>query len=161
MADENDKHKDKEQQPESQGHGKRSTRFLWVFGAVAVVVIIGVLLYYFLYAQYHVSTKDAYVNGNLIRLQPQVSGTVNFIGFDQTQPVRQGQTLVELDPHDADISLGQAKANLAETVRDVVQLFAEEQRQQAVLQSQQAQLQLSNTLLGGGWWNAPKEISAS
>ncbi|MBV8806260.1 MAG: efflux RND transporter periplasmic adaptor subunit [Sinobacteraceae bacterium] len=147
MADENDKEKDKEQQPESHGHGKRSTKFLWIFGAVAVVVIIGVLLYYFLYAQFHVSTTDAYVNGNLIRLQPQVSGTVNFIGFDQTQPVRQGQTLVELDPHDADISLGQAKANLAQTVRDVVQLFAEEQRQQALMQSQQAQLQLANTVL--------------
>jgi len=73
-----------------------------------------------------------------------VTGTVTYIGVDQTQPVKLGQILVQLDSQDADVSLGQAKANLAQTVRDVVQLFADERRQEAVLYAQQAQLTLAN-----------------
>jgi membrane fusion protein (multidrug efflux system) len=125
------------------GDHKRSRKFLWIFGAVLVIAAIGALLYHFVYGQYHVSTKDAYVQGNLIRLQPQVSGTVTFIAADETQPVRLGQTLIQLDPHDADVSLSQAKANLAQTVRDVVQLFADGRRQEAMLNAQQAQLTLA------------------
>ena len=92
-----------------------------------------VLIYHFTVGQYHVKTKDAYVNGNLIRLPPQVSGTVTEITTDQTQPVTRGQMLVRLDSHDTDISLAQAKANLAQTVRDVAQLFAQEQRDEAAV----------------------------
>jgi membrane fusion protein (multidrug efflux system) len=128
---------------EDKGKQQRSYKFLWIFGAVAVIAAIGITLYHFLVGQYHVSTKDAYVNGNLIRLQPQVSGTVTYIGVDQTQPVQRGQVLVQLDPHDTDVQLAQSKANLAQTVRDVVQLFAQERQQQAVLSSQQAQLALA------------------
>jgi membrane fusion protein (multidrug efflux system) len=130
------------EQPE--GDHKRSYTFLWIFGGVALVAGLGVLAYHLLVGRYHVSTTDAYVNGNLIRLQPQVAGTVTFIAVDQTQAVRGGQVLVQLDPHDADVSLAQAKANLAQTVRDVVQLFAEERRQEAMLLAQQAQLALAD-----------------
>ncbi|MDB6157323.1 MAG: hypothetical protein JWO04_1029 [Gammaproteobacteria bacterium] len=129
---------------ERRGQHKRSRRFLWIFAAACVVIGIGVLLYHLLYGQYHVKTKDAYVGGNLIRLQPQVSGTVTFIAADQTQPVQLAQTLVQLDPKDMDVSLSQAKANLAQTVRDVVQLFAEERRQEALMFAQEAQLALAN-----------------
>src|SRR5262249_46062533 len=103
-----------------------------------------VLIYYLVYGQYHVKTKDAYVNGNMVRLAPQVSGTVMQITTDQTQPVTRGQLLVRLDPHDTDVSLAQAKANLAQTVRDVVQLFAQEQRDAAAVSAQEAQLTLAN-----------------
>jgi membrane fusion protein (multidrug efflux system) len=134
----------RDQREERQGQHHRPGKFLWIFGALIAVIGIGALLYHFLYGQYHVTTKDAYVGGNLIRLQPQVSGTVTFIAADQTQPVQQGQTLVQLDPKDQDVSLSQAKANLAQTVRDVVQLFTEERRQEAVLFAQEAQLSLAN-----------------
>jgi membrane fusion protein, multidrug efflux system len=123
---------------------KRSYLFVWIFAAIAVVVLIGVLAYHLLVGRYHVTTKDAYVNGDLIRLQPQVTGTVTLISADQTQPVRRGQLLVQIDPHDAEVALEQAKANLAQTVRDVMQLFAEERRQQAMLSAQESQLTLAN-----------------
>jgi membrane fusion protein (multidrug efflux system) len=133
---------DRQERHDEGGH-KRSYKFLWIFGGVMVIAVVGVLLYHFMYGQYHVTTKDAYVNGNLIRLQPQVSGTITFIAADQTQPVQRGEALIQLDPHDADVSLSQAKANLAQTVRDVVQLFAEAQRQEALLSAQEAQLTLA------------------
>jgi membrane fusion protein (multidrug efflux system) len=137
-----DKHH--EHDKDDKGEHQRSYKFVWIFGAVAAVAVIGVLLYHFLVGQYHITTKDAYVNGNMIRLQPQVTGTVTYIGVDQTQPVKLGQILVQLDSQDAEVSLSQAKANLAQTVRDVVQLFADERRQEAVLAAQQSQLTLAN-----------------
>lgn len=104
-------------------------RGLLLLGAVLGAVAIGG--YYFLFMRYHVTTDDAYVNGYLVRLTPQVSGTVVAIDADETQYVRRGQVLVKLDPLDAQIALARAKADLAETVRDVAQLFAEERRDAA------------------------------
>jgi membrane fusion protein (multidrug efflux system) len=131
-------------QGHAEGQHKRSYRFLWIFGAVLLVLGVAVLIHHLTVGRYHVKTKDAYVNGNLIRLAPQVSGTVTEITTDQTQPVTRGQLLVRLDPHDTDIALAQAKANLAETVRDVAQLFAQERRDAAAVSAQEAQLTLAN-----------------
>src|ERR1700761_386657 len=102
--------------------------------------ILGFAIYYFAFARNKVETDDAYVNGNLIRLTPQVSGTVIGINTDETQFVKRGQVLVEIDPHDSEVALAQAKANLGQTVRDVAQLFTQEARDQAAVNSQQTLL---------------------
>jgi membrane fusion protein, multidrug efflux system len=114
---------------------------LLLAAALGAIVIGG---YYLLFMRYHVSTDDAYVNGNLVLLSPQISGTVIAIDTDETQYVRRGQVLIQLDPRDAQIALAQAKSNLAETVRDVAQLFAEERRDVALVNAQQTQLSQSS-----------------
>jgi membrane fusion protein, multidrug efflux system len=116
-----------------------SRRPLFILGAVAVVIaVLG--LWHLLVTRGHVSTDDAYVNGNLVRLTPQVSGTVTRIETDATQFVQRGQVLVQLDARDSEVAIAQAKANLAQTVRDVAQLFTEEERDAALVQTQQIQL---------------------
>jgi membrane fusion protein, multidrug efflux system len=122
----------------------RSRRPLFVLGGVALLVLVGWAVYYFAYGRTHVGTDDAYVNGNLVRLTPQVSGTVVAIHTDETQFVHRGDVLVQLDPRDAQVALAQAKANLAQTVRDVAQLFAEEARDVALVRSQQVALDQAN-----------------
>ncbi|MGH8318168.1 MAG: efflux RND transporter periplasmic adaptor subunit [Steroidobacteraceae bacterium] len=113
--------------------------------ALAVAVSAGLLGgYYALFVRNHVTTDDAYVNGNLVTLTPQVSGTVVAINTDETQYVHRGQVLVELDPRDAQIALAQAKANLGETVREVAQLFADERRDAALVSAEQTQLSQSD-----------------
>jgi membrane fusion protein, multidrug efflux system len=111
-----------------------------IFLGVVVVAIAVWGLYYLLVGRGHVSTDDAYVNGNLVRLTPQVAGTVIAINTDETQFVRRGEVLVRLDPRDSQVALAQAKATLGQTVRDVAQLFAEATRDAAVVQTQQVQL---------------------
>lgn len=113
---------------------------------VLAVVVAAVLLgsYYALAVRYHVTTDDAYVNGNLVGLTPQVAGTVVAINTDETQYVRRGQVLIELDSRDEKIALAQAKANLAETVREVAQLFTEERRDAALVDAEQTQLSQSD-----------------
>jgi membrane fusion protein (multidrug efflux system) len=117
-------------------------RGIIVLAVVVVAVLLGV--YYLLFMKGHVTTDDAYVNGNLVSLTPQISGTVVAINTDETQYVRRGQVLVQLDPRDAQIALAQAKASLGETVREVAQVFAEEHRDAALVNAEQTQLNQSN-----------------
>ncbi len=117
-------------------------RGLIVLAVVMVAVLIGG--YYLLFMKGHVTTDDAYVNGNLVLLTPQISGTVIAINTDETQYVRRGQVLVQLDPRDARIAVAQAKASLGETVREVSQLFAEERRDAALVDAEQTQLSQSD-----------------
>jgi membrane fusion protein, multidrug efflux system len=122
--------------------GNLLRRGIIVLAVVVVAVLLGV--YYVLFVKGHVTTDDAYVNGNLVSLTPQISGTVVAINTDETQYVRRGQVLVQLDPRDAQIALAQAKASLGETVREVAQVFAEEHRDVALVNAEQTQLNQSN-----------------
>lgn len=106
----------------------------------ALVVIAAIAIYYFGFDHSQVKTDDAYVNGNLVRLTPQVSGTIIGIDTDATQFVQRGQVLARLDPNDNEVALEQAKANLGQTVREVAQLYAQETRDAAAVTAQQTQL---------------------
>ena len=59
-----------------------------------------------------------------MQVTPQVTGTVIAIKADDTDIVKQGQDLVVLDPSDAKVALDQAEAQLAQTVREVRTVFA-------------------------------------
>jgi len=91
-----------------------------------VVLIVGLswAAYEWLVASHFESTDNAYVQGNVIQITPQIGGTVMAILADDTDFVKAGQVLVKLDPTDAKLALDQAKANLAQTVRQVGTLYA-------------------------------------
>jgi len=123
---------------------KKSRRAPTLALICVLVVIAGFALYYFAIARHQVKTDDAYVNGNLVLLSPQIGGTVIAINTDQTQFVQRGAVLVQLDPRDTEVALAQAKASLGQTVRDVAQLFAQEARDAALVDSQQTVLTQAN-----------------
>ena len=70
------------------------------------------------------STDNAYVQGNVIQITPQTGGTVTAILADDTDFVKAGQPLVKLDAADAKMTLDLAEANLAQAVRQVRNLYA-------------------------------------
>jgi membrane fusion protein (multidrug efflux system) len=96
---------------------------LALFLIVASVVGAGAV-WYDLYGRWYQSTDDAYVDGNVVQITPQVTGTVVSIGADDGDLVQAGQVLIRFDPSDADIKLQQAEANLAKVVRQVRGLFS-------------------------------------
>jgi membrane fusion protein (multidrug efflux system) len=108
-------------------------------GAVVALGGLGGLGYWLLDGRYYESTDDAYVNGDVVQVTSEVPGTVIRLNVDDTQPVRAGQTLLQLDPADAKIAEANAEADLARAVRQVRGLFAQgkelhaqiEQREQA------------------------------
>ncbi len=85
---------------------------------------VGYGVYWALVGRYVESTDDAYVGGNLVQITPQVAGTVLAIGADDTDFVKAGQTLVELDRADSRVALEQAEAALGRSVRQVRNLVA-------------------------------------
>jgi membrane fusion protein (multidrug efflux system) len=105
------------------GNGKRR-RALTALAAVVIVAGGGWGLYEWLVASHYEDTDNAYVSGNVIQITPQIGGTVMAIGADDTDFVKAGQPLVQLDPADAKVALEQAEAALAQAVRQVRTLYA-------------------------------------
>jgi membrane fusion protein (multidrug efflux system) len=96
--------------------------------------------YWFWYGRWYISTDNAYVNGNVIQITPQIAGTIVSVAVDDTDLVEQGQTLARLDPADAEIQLQLAQANLAEAVRAVRGLYANDNQSQALIAQRTADL---------------------
>jgi membrane fusion protein (multidrug efflux system) len=110
--------------------------------ALGATVLVGALSYggyWFVDGRYYESTDDAYVDGDVVQITSEIPGTVVSLNADDTQLVRAGQSLLELDPADAKIAVANAEADLARAVRQVRGLFAQskelraqiEQREQA------------------------------
>jgi len=97
---------------------------LMALGLLTVLAIVGYGSYWLLSARFYESTDDAYVNDDLVQITSEVPGTVMVLSVDDTQGVRRGQTLLELDPADAEVARSNAEARLAGTVRQVRTLFA-------------------------------------
>ncbi|WP_419687140.1 MULTISPECIES: HlyD family secretion protein [Burkholderia] len=124
---------------QSQNNGKRK-RMMTLLVAVIVIAAIAYGLYYFLVARFHEGTDDAYVNGNVVQITPQVTGTVIAVKADDTQTVKAGDPLVVLDPADSQVALQQAEANLAQTVRQVRGLFVNDDQYRAQVALRQSDL---------------------
>lgn len=120
----------------------KTRRKLWLAIAAGAFVAIGAAYgaYWATVLRYSQSTDDAYVNGNVVQITPQISGTVVSIAADDTQFVKAGQPLVRLDQADAKVALDQAEAQLAKTVREVRNLFATTAQLQAAVQLRQTDL---------------------
>ncbi|OYT93629.1 MAG: EmrA/EmrK family multidrug efflux transporter periplasmic adaptor subunit [Burkholderiales bacterium PBB3] len=93
---------------------------------VGVIVLIALAWggYEWTMSRHYETTDNAYVQGNVIQITPQIGGTVTAIYADDTDFVKAGQPLVQLDPADAKVALDQADANLAQAVRQVRTLYA-------------------------------------
>src|ERR1700745_1722123 len=122
-----------------------SRRWRWLGAVGAVLLTLGTVYgaYWAQVLRYRQSTDDAYVNGNVVQITPQISGTVVSIGADDTQFVKAGQSLVRLDQADAKVALDQAEAQLAKTVREVRNLFATSAQLQATVAVRQSDLAMA------------------
>ena len=91
---------------EANSEKPRSARRLW-FTILGAVVVLGALVYgvyWYLDARHYESTDDAYVGGNVVAVTSRETGTVIALHADNTQSVKRGQVLVELDPTSVDVA---------------------------------------------------------
>lgn len=116
----------------------RRKRALVLLAAVVGVGAIAFGLYDWLVASHYEHTDNAYVQGNIVQITPQTGGTVMVIGADDTDFVRAGSTLVQLDPADARVALSQAEAALAQAVRQARTLYANNEALAAQVRLRQA-----------------------
>ena len=124
---------------------KPARRRLLLLAVTLVFAIAGAAaaLRWYYVGQYRTSTDDAYVGGNMVQITPQMEGTVIAIHADETDAVRQGEVLIELDDASATATLEQAKAALADTVRQTAELFAHAAQLRAVIEQRRADLALA------------------
>ncbi|KTC90826.1 efflux RND transporter periplasmic adaptor subunit [Fluoribacter dumoffii] len=102
-------------------HKRKIAMFL--LGGIFLFAALLWFLYWLIWGRFELYTDDAYVTGNMVQLMPQIPGTVISINADDTQLVMEGQILIKLDPTDYKVALQRAKADLAQTVRQVRQYF--------------------------------------
>jgi membrane fusion protein (multidrug efflux system) len=97
-----------EEQTEKNGKKKKA------FMIVGTVVAIGLIAGYFYsgYRKTHVSTDDAFIDGDIYTIAARVSGTVRSVAVASNQLVKKGDLLVELDPADYASRVEAARAHL-------------------------------------------------
>ena len=123
---------------------RRRRRLLLIALGVFVAAGLGYGTWWFLYARHYERTDDAYVQGNLVQITPQIAGTIVSVNADDTDFVTAGQPLVTLDRADADVALAQAQAALAQTVREVRALYAANSTWTANISQREADIARAN-----------------
>lgn len=97
---------------------------------VAVLACLGLLLiagigWYWLVSQQYVSTENAFLEGNLVRVSPQVSGPIAKVMVEENTHVEKGDLLLRLNPADYKVALSQARAHLASAKAQLEQARAQ------------------------------------
>ena len=115
-------------------------RNLKILAAVVAICGLAYACYWHWYARYFESTDDCYVNGDVVAITTEIPGTVIQLHADDTQSVTRDQTLLELDPADAEVAVGNAEANLGRAVRAVRALFAQADQLRAQIRDREIDL---------------------
>lgn len=108
---------------------------------------IGYSVYEAMVGRRYEQTDNAYVNANVVQITPLVAGTVRAIHADDTDFVRAGQPLVSLDAADARVALEQAQSQLAQTVREVRGLYANNSTLQAQIRARDSEVRRAEVQL--------------
>ena len=111
--------------------------------AMAVVLLLIAAFYgvpYYYYAVSHEWTDNAFIEGHIVQVSPQVAGYVLKVSVTDNQSVKEGELLVEIDPRDYAARLAQVRAALqaalarleaAQTTVELTQVTASADVQQA------------------------------
>src|SRR5260221_6460223 len=118
---------------------QKRTIALGALAAVFLVAGAAAAAWWWLDGRWYEATDDAYAQGNLVQLTPQVGGIVVRINADDTALLRPGDPVVVLDPADPQSALDEAKAALAQTVSRVRQLHANSDALRATVEQRRAE----------------------
>jgi len=121
-------------------------RKLLIAGVVAAALIAGLIygLSYYHYSQNHVSTDDAYVQGNLVNVSPIISGTLTQLLVDEGSVVKKGQPIGRLEDSGPRAAVQQAQASYQAALSQIPQaqqnLIYQQQATAAAIRKAQAEL---------------------
>jgi membrane fusion protein (multidrug efflux system) len=113
-----------------------------VIGALLIVgIIVGIV--WWLHARQFESTDDAFIDGHVIAISPNVAATVGSVYIDDNWRVKKGDLLVQLDPKDYQVVVDQMQANLAAANDKLQQATVQLSVARANVGEAQAQLQIA------------------
>ncbi|TPG42533.1 HlyD family efflux transporter periplasmic adaptor subunit [Sphingomonas koreensis] len=111
--------------PIERGNPRGRRKWLTILGLVVVVAVIVYVAFRLFFATPSETTDDAYVGGDTVTITARDGGTVTALYADDTERVRAGQPLIDLDPATADVELQAAAAQLGQAVRGVRANFSQ------------------------------------
>lgn len=105
---------------------RQAARRTWLvrLGVAFGIVAAGYFIWYLAVGRNAVGTDNAYVNAEMAQITPLIAATVTAVHVKDTQFVKAGTVLVELDPANARIAYVQAEADLAAARRRFRQAVA-------------------------------------
>ena len=118
---------------------KRKKIAIIIFGILFLVSAV-TLFFYLSYKATHITTDDAFVEGNIHTIAPKVSGTVKIIYVSDNQSVKKGDLLVELDASDYEVKVKEALSALNAERAKFSELKAKIKAAKANLELQEANL---------------------
>ena len=98
---------------------KRKKRFLIIIAVIVGIALIIAAVLYYLHERHFENTDDAFVDGHIAQVSPQVSGRILTLDIVDNQMVEAGQLLAEIDPRDFEVKLEQGKAQHAQAKAQV------------------------------------------
>jgi membrane fusion protein (multidrug efflux system) len=125
----------------------RRKRRLWRWVAIlgGLFLVLGGFAYYWFFMRPYESTDDAFIDGNVIPVAPQVAGQVIQLLVQDNELVKQGQRLLEIDPRDYEARLAQAQAELSAAQTKLEQSQAQVVSDQARVEQERASLTAAQT----------------
>jgi membrane fusion protein, multidrug efflux system len=105
----------KPEPPVTRGRGKAFTIFFLV-----LLIGAGIGVYFYLQSREFETTDDAQVEAHLSSVTSRVDGAITHVYVDDNQIVKAGDPLVDLDPRDFQVTIDQAKAQVAQAQSQVV-----------------------------------------
>ena len=125
---------------------KAVLRKLLMYGGAALVAVIAATIW--LTGGRYVSSDDSYIHAAKLMVSTDVSGLVQDVDVREGQHVKKGQVLFRLDPHQFQIAVDNARAQLAETAMNIEAMKADYLRMQHDIIAQQAQVGLARVTTG-------------
>ena len=119
----------------------RRRRALFGLGLLLLLAAVGFGAYWWLVLRQQESTDNAYVQAPLVQITPRIDGTVVEVKVDDTDTVQAGDVLLRLDATDARLALQRASAALAQAVREVRVLQAQDGGYDAQIKARRADVE--------------------
>jgi membrane fusion protein (multidrug efflux system) len=81
---------------------------------LSVLTVIGVIavFFYIRYKATHITTDDAFIDGDIHTIASRVKGTVRAVHIKSNQFVREGELLLELDPADYEVKVKETSSDV-------------------------------------------------
>jgi len=122
-------------------------------GILAVAIVVGITLYFYLPGFYEQETDDAYVEAHIVSIMPKLPAYVSTLLIDDNTRVKAGDLLLELDARDylvesnialAGLKVAESKLNEARSAVSVAMANADEARANVGLAQSSATLAASD-----------------
>ncbi len=117
---------------------QRRNKRLAALAGIVVLSAVAFTAYWILFASRFVFTDNAYAAVEVAAITPAIGGTVLDVKARDTQSVKKGDVLLQIDPTDAKLALTQAEAELSRAIRRVKSLVATDSNLSAQINAREA-----------------------